>query len=56
MPLQWSYGIGETLTLAVPDIYGGGSGGKRSATIRKFADRLAQEFSVPEGSGAPICQ
>jgi hypothetical protein len=45
---QWSYGIGETLTLAVPDIYGGGSGGKEIGDNSKFADRLTQEFSVPE--------
>ncbi|GGA85731.1 YfhO family protein [Puia dinghuensis] len=48
---QWSYGIGETLTLAVPDIYGGGSGGKEIGDNSKFADQLAQEFSVPEEQG-----
>ena len=48
---QWSYGIGETLTLAVPDIYGGGSGGKEIGDNSKFADRLTQEFSVPEEQG-----
>lgn len=48
---QWSYGVGETLTLAVPDIYGGGSGGKEIGDNSKFADRLTQEFSVPEEQG-----
>jgi Bacterial membrane protein YfhO len=48
---QWSYGIGETLTLAVPAIYGGGSGGKEIGENSKFADRLTQEFSVPEETG-----
>jgi hypothetical protein len=48
---QWSYGIGETLTLAVPSIYGGGSGGKEIGENSKFADRLTQEFSVPEETG-----
>ena len=47
---QWSYGIGETLTLTVPAIYGGGSGGKEIGDNSKFADRLSQEFSVPEES------
>lgn len=45
---QWSYGIGETLTLAVPGIYGGGSGGKEIGEGSKFAEKLGQEFSVPE--------
>ena len=48
---QWSYGIGETLTLTVPGIYGGGSGGKEIGDNSKFADRLTQEFSVPEETG-----
>ena len=48
---QWSYGIGETFTLAVPAIYGGGSGGKEIGDNSKFADKLAQEFSVPEETG-----
>src|SRR5258708_1745313 len=48
---QWSYGIGETMTLAVPNVYGGGSGGKEIGDNSKFADRLTQEFSVPEETG-----
>src|SRR5579859_2256297 len=48
---QWSYGISETLTLAVPGIYGGGISGKEIGNNSKFADQLAQEFSVPEDQG-----
>ena len=48
---QWSYGIGETMTLAVPNVYGGGSGGKEIGDNSKFAERLTQEFSVPEETG-----
>ncbi|HEY1214661.1 MAG TPA: hypothetical protein VGE93_13605 [Bryobacteraceae bacterium] len=48
---QWSYGIGETLTLAAADIYGGGVAGKPIGDDSKFADQLAQEFSVPQEQG-----
>ncbi len=48
----WSYGIGETLTLAVPDIYGGGIASKAEiGDNSKFADRLTQELSFPEDQG-----
>jgi hypothetical protein len=47
----WSYGIGETMTLAVPNVYGGGSGGKEIGDNSKFAEQLTQEFSVPEETG-----
>lgn len=48
---QWSYGIGETLTLAVPGIYGGSNGGKEIGDNSKFAERLGQEFGAPEETG-----
>jgi hypothetical protein len=48
---QWSYGIGETLTLAAADIYGGGASGKPVGEDSKFADQLAQEFSIPQEQG-----
>src|ERR1700754_279172 len=48
---QWSYGVGETLTLLVPNIYGGGSGGKEIGDNSKFAERLTEEFSVPQETG-----
>lgn len=48
---QWSYGISETMTLAVPNVYGGGSGGKEIGDNSKFAEQLTQEFSVPEETG-----
>lgn len=48
----WSYGIGETLTLAVPDIYGGGIASRSEiGDNSKFADRLTQELSFPEDQG-----
>jgi hypothetical protein len=49
---DWSYGIGETLTLAVPDIYGGGAGAKSEiGDNSKLADRLAQDLNIPEDTG-----
>jgi hypothetical protein len=48
---DWSYGIAETLTLAVPDIYGGGNAARDIGDDSKFADRLAQEFSAPLEQG-----
>lgn len=43
---RWSYGIGETLTLLVPGIYGGSNGGTEFKTS-KFADKL-MEVGYPE--------
>ncbi len=45
----WSYGKSETLTLLVPNIYGGGSGGTQFKGQTKFSDKLA-ELGVPEES------
>jgi hypothetical protein len=45
---SWSYGISETLTLFVPGMQGGGSGGKEiTAGNSKFADKLT-EVGIPE--------
>jgi Bacterial membrane protein YfhO len=46
---QWSYGIAETLTLFVPGMQGGGSGGasKEITGNSKFADKLT-EVGYPE--------
>ena len=52
---MWSYGIGETLTLAVPDAAGGGD--LNTAEIgdnSKFADRAAQELNMPEDQALPL--
>ncbi|HVS96701.1 MAG TPA: YfhO family protein [Puia sp.] len=49
---QWSYGIGETMTLAVPNIYGGGNGDRTGVgEDSKLADRLAQDMGIPEDTG-----
>ena len=49
---QWSYGIGETLTLVVPDIYGGGSANNLEiGDNSKFAERMSEELSAPEDTG-----
>jgi len=48
---EWSYGIAETLTLAVPDVYGGGNSARDIGDDSKFADQLAQEFSLPQEQG-----
>jgi len=44
---RWSYGIGETLTLFVPGMQGGGSAGKEISGSSKFADKL-MEAGFPE--------
>ncbi len=44
----WSYGISETLTVLVPGIYGGGTGGKLlTSGNSKFADKFT-EMGQPE--------
>ncbi|HEY4334816.1 MAG TPA: YfhO family protein, partial [Puia sp.] len=48
----WSYGIGETLTLVVPDIYGGGTTSRAEiGENSKLAEKMGQELSVPEETG-----
>ena len=52
---NWSYGVGETMTLAVPNMYGGGGldrvgFGDNSKTV----DVLAQDMNVPEDTGIPM--
>ena len=46
---DWSYGIGETFTLVVPGVYGGGSDGRLITGDSKFADKAA-EIGMPEES------
>lgn len=48
---QWSYGVGETMTLAVPNVYGGGSGGKEIGENSKFAELLSNDLGIPEDQG-----
>jgi Bacterial membrane protein YfhO len=49
---QWSYGVWETLTLVVPDIYGGGSANNLEiGDNSKFAERMSEELSAPEDTG-----
>ena len=49
---DWSYGVWETLTLAVPDIYGGGSGARSEiGDNSKLADKMASDLNVPEDTG-----
>ena len=47
----YSYGLGETFTLLVPHIFGGGGDGKVVSDDSKFAEKLSEELSVPEDSG-----
>jgi Bacterial membrane protein YfhO len=47
---SWSYGIAETFSLFVPGIYGGGNMGKLFTDNSKFADKLEENFGVPETS------
>jgi len=39
---RWSYGIGETFTLAVPNSYGGGNNGKEIGENSKFAEKAME--------------
>ncbi|HEV3413618.1 MAG TPA: YfhO family protein [Puia sp.] len=51
---EWSYGIGETMTLVVPDMYGGGNGDRVGVGDNsKLVDKLA-EMGVPEDNGIQI--
>jgi Bacterial membrane protein YfhO len=43
----WSYGMGETFTLLVPHIFGGGSDGKIVGDNTKFTDKMSEELSYP---------
>ena len=43
----WSYGIGETLTLISPNVYGGGSAGRLISDNSKFAEK-ATEIGMPQ--------
>lgn len=45
----YSVGIGETLTMMVPAIYGGSNGGREHSTDSKFAEKLT-EVGFPEES------
>lgn len=51
---NWSYGIDETLTLAVPGIFGGSSGGELNENS-KTAKALA-EFGMPEENATQIAR
>jgi Bacterial membrane protein YfhO len=46
---RWSYGIGETFTFMIPDLYGGGTRNKESNSSSKFVEKLT-EAGVPEDS------
>jgi hypothetical protein len=46
---MWSYGIGETMTLVVPDAAGGGTlNAPEIGDNSKFSDKAAQEINMPE--------
>ncbi|MFI5156509.1 MAG: hypothetical protein ACHQEM_10000, partial [Chitinophagales bacterium] len=46
---NWSYGIGETITLIIPGAYGGGTASHEQNENSKFAEKL-QEIGYPEQS------
>ena len=46
---RWSYGLGETFTFMIPDLYGGGSRNKELNSSSKFVEKLT-EVGVPEES------
>jgi len=45
---QWSYGIGETMTLLIPDIYGGSSSAMISENSKLV--KAMKENGIPDGS------
>jgi hypothetical protein len=48
----WSYGIGETATLMLPDAYGGGSAAiKEIGDNSKFAEKMTDALSAPQENG-----
>lgn len=51
---NWSYGIDETLTLLVPGIYGGSSGGELDAS--STTAKTLMEQGVPEDNAAQIAR
>ncbi len=53
---QWSYGIGETVTLFAPNIYGGGGHGRLITDNSKFAEKLNEEMGMPEDNGLAYVQ
>ena len=51
---EWSYGIGETSTLVVPDMYGGGNGDRVGVGDNsKMVEKLS-EMGIPEDNGIQI--
>jgi hypothetical protein len=52
---QWSYGVGETMTLAVPNMFGGGAGDRNGVgSESKAADHMAQDMNIPEDTGLQL--
>ncbi|RYD72620.1 MAG: hypothetical protein EOP53_21595, partial [Sphingobacteriales bacterium] len=51
---NWSYGISETLTLAVPGIFGGSSGGE--LTDKSKTAKALAELGLPEENAAQIAR
>jgi hypothetical protein len=52
---QWSYGVGETMTLAVPDIFGGGNGDRTAVgEDSKAVDVMTQNMGLPGDFSASL--
>ncbi len=54
---HWSYGIGETMTLMIPDIYGGASGTKvekSSAVVKAMQDNGIDEVTISRFTSQPV--
>ncbi|MDP4281561.1 MAG: hypothetical protein Q8867_05360 [Bacteroidota bacterium] len=54
---QWSYGIGETMTLMIPDFYGGSSSGKlgeNSATAKALRQNNVPDENIKQFIHQPV--
>ncbi len=47
---RWSYGLGETFTFLIPDLYGGGSRNKELNSSSKFVEKLTEAGMPEEGA------
>lgn len=47
---RWSYGLGETFTFILPDLYGGGSRNSELGSSSKFVEKLTEAGMTEDGA------